>query len=219
GALSPQEIRDKLLSGDSTFQKKLIAYLETAHQGDFMHGDIKDVRALRGKSFDIRPTPEELDSQCTASYKVPMFTLPAVPPAWCARNHGPLACAECNAMDNWLQAYGHEVDDLWLRCNFHNCGCLTKQGVCKARFPRDLFVESTVDKDGHICLKKNEAYINTMSPELTYFPRCNTDVTSLMSGTAVKAVVSYVSDYVSKLGLKTYQAFASAYEVFENNKE
>ncbi|KAJ7832809.1 hypothetical protein B0H13DRAFT_1654044 [Mycena leptocephala] len=41
----------------------------------------------------------------------------------------------------------------------------------------------------------------------------------MLSGTAVKAVISYVSDYVSKLGLKTYQAFASVHDVFERNAE
>ncbi|KAJ7698785.1 hypothetical protein B0H16DRAFT_1484340 [Mycena metata] len=49
--------------------------------------------------------------------------------------------------------------------------------------------------------------------------RSNTDVTSLLSGTSVKAVISYVSDYVSKLGLKTYQAFASVHDVFNRNTE
>ncbi|KAF8176751.1 hypothetical protein K438DRAFT_1510968, partial [Mycena galopus ATCC 62051] len=216
GALSPQEIRDRLLSDDSSFQKKLLAYLESVHRGDFIRGSIEEVRARRGESFEIRPTPEELDSQCSSTYKVPMFTLPGVPPPWCSRKHGPLECRDCEAIDTWFSEYEHEVDNLWLRCNFHTCN---ESGVCKASFPREVYETTIIDKNGHICLKKDEAFINTMSPVLTYFSRCNTDVTSLMSGTAVKAVVSYVSDYVSKLGLKTYQAFASAYEVFENNKE
>ncbi|KAJ7914978.1 hypothetical protein B0H13DRAFT_1610997, partial [Mycena leptocephala] len=66
---------------------------------------------------------------------------------------------------------------------------------------------------------KTEPQLNTFSRALTYFSRSNTHVTSLSSGTAVKAVVSYVSDYVSKLGLKTYQAFASVFDVFERNSE
>jgi hypothetical protein len=63
--------------------------------------------------------------------------------------------------------------------------------------------------------------MNNVSRVLSYFSRANTDVTSLLSGTAVKAVVSYVSDYVSKLGLKTYQAFASesVFDVFDRNEE
>ncbi|KAJ7845653.1 hypothetical protein B0H13DRAFT_1647239, partial [Mycena leptocephala] len=58
-----------------------------------------------------------------------------------------------------------------------------------------------------------------VSKALTYWCRSNTDVSSLLSGTSVKAVISYVSDYVSKLGLKTYQAFASVFDVFQRNPE
>jgi hypothetical protein len=61
--------------------------------------------------------------------------------------------------------------------------------------------------------------LNTFSKILTYFSRSNTDVTSLLSGTAVKAVVSYVSDYIAKLGLKTYQAFASVFDIFDRNAD
>ncbi|KAJ7850463.1 hypothetical protein B0H13DRAFT_1644481, partial [Mycena leptocephala] len=34
--------------------------------------------------------------------------------------------------------------------------------------------------------------------------RCNTDVTSLLSGASIKAVVAYISDYVTKATLKLY---------------
>ncbi|KAJ7740538.1 hypothetical protein B0H16DRAFT_1324385, partial [Mycena metata] len=98
-------------------------------------------------------------------------------------------------------------------------GCLSKTGVCKARFPRDLFESTHIDKDGHINIKKKEANINTVSKVITYMSRSNTDVTSLLSGTSVKAVISYVSDYVSKLGLKSYQAFASVYDVFNRSSD
>ncbi|KAJ7163730.1 hypothetical protein C8R46DRAFT_875283, partial [Mycena filopes] len=98
-------------------------------------------------------------------------------------------------------------------------GCLSKSGVCKARFPRDVFPTSEIDPDGHVNIKKTEANMNTFTPVMTYFSRSNTDVTSLLSGTAVKAVISYVSDYVSKMGMKTYQAFASVFEVFDRNSE
>ncbi|KAJ7843728.1 hypothetical protein B0H13DRAFT_1472248, partial [Mycena leptocephala] len=98
-------------------------------------------------------------------------------------------------------------------------GCLSKTGVCKSRFTRPIFETTHVDEDGHINIKKSEPQLNTFSRALTYFSRSNTDVTSLLSGTAVKAVVSYVSDYVSKLGLKSYQAFASVFDVFERNHE
>jgi hypothetical protein len=68
-------------------------------------------------------------------------------------------------------------------------------------------------------MKKGEAHMNTVSPALTYLLRCNTDVTSLLSGTAVKAIVAYVTEYVTKPGLKTYSIFDTIRSVFDKNSE
>ncbi|KAF9547539.1 hypothetical protein CPC08DRAFT_648747, partial [Agrocybe pediades] len=61
--------------------------------------------------------------------------------------------------------------------------------------------------------------LNTVTPALTYFVRANTDVSSLLSGTSVKSIISYVTDYVTKPALKTYQVFSSAYDVYTKNSE
>ncbi|KAF8573075.1 hypothetical protein K439DRAFT_1650069 [Ramaria rubella] len=74
-------------------------------------------------------------------------------------------------------------------------------------------------KTGHINLKKGEAWINTFTPIVTYLLRCNSDVTSLLSGTAIKAVIAYVTDYVSKSPLKTYGIFESIKDIFDRNAE
>ena len=66
-------------------------------------------------------------------------------------------------------------------------------------------------------MKKNESMLNTISPCISYIFRCNTDVTSMLSGTTIKAVISYVTDYISKPTLKTHQIFATAYNVFDKN--
>ena len=47
----------------------------------------------------------------------------------------------------------------------------------------------------------------------------NTDVTSLLSGTVIKAVVTYVSDYIVKPSLKTYLIFEAVKSVFDKNSE
>ncbi|KAJ7472545.1 hypothetical protein FB451DRAFT_982567, partial [Mycena latifolia] len=145
-------------------------------------------------------------------------------------------CARCKASAEWWDGYKLEVDDLLVRSNIHDHylstkkaedfkirrerkGCLTKSGVCRARFPRDVYQASEISADGHVNVRHLESMMNTTNPILTYLCRCNSDVTSLLSGTAVKAVVSYVSDYISKLSLKSYQMFASVYDVFEKNSE
>ena len=58
-----------------------------------------------------------------------------------------------------------------------------------------------------------------MTAEVTYLIHSNTDVTSLLSDTATKAVVAYVSDYISKSALKTYLIFEAVKSVFDRNSE
>ena len=66
---------------------------------------------------------------------------------------------------------------------------INKHGNCKAQFPRQIFEETQVDpKTGALNIKEGEKWINKLTPILTYLLRCNTDVTSLLSGTAIKAI-------------------------------
>ncbi|KAJ3513183.1 hypothetical protein NMY22_g15115 [Coprinellus aureogranulatus] len=39
----------------------------------------------------------------------------------------------------------------------------------------------------------------------------------MMSGTTIKAIVSYVTDYITKPTLKTHQIFSSAYDIYQKN--
>jgi hypothetical protein len=95
-----------------------------------------------------------------------------------------------------------------------------KWGKCKARFPRKTFEHTEVDmNNGALNIKKGESMLNTVTAEVTYLIRSNTDVTSLLSGTAIKAVVAYISDYISKPTLKTYLIFEAVKSVFDRNSE
>jgi hypothetical protein len=177
------------------------------------------------------------------NYKDPTLNLPVPAPLRC-NDASDCDCRSCKLNDGWWTDYRKTVDDLLLKSNIHRCttssaarlsqspksdtvktakqgpkGCLDRDGICRARFPREVHETTTVDEtDGHITLKKLEAYMNTFTPCLTYLMRCNTDVTSLSSGTSIKAIVSYISDYVTKPALKTHQIFSSMYDVFEKNK-
>src|SRR5215471_8116881 len=142
----------------------------------------------------------------------------------------------CKDMAEWEEQFKDTVDDLIFHSNVHDCrtsvaadekkqkkerrGCLNKNGQCKARFPREIYKETQVDpKTGALNIKKGEKWINTYTPVLTYLMRCNTDVTSLLSGTAIKAIVAYVSDYITKVGLKTYSIFDAIRSVIDRNSE
>ncbi|KAJ7183735.1 hypothetical protein C8R46DRAFT_812596, partial [Mycena filopes] len=202
-ALSPQQIRDRLLGPSSTFRQKLILYLEDAHRSEYFHGSREAVIAKR----NVAPPPLDADSDeeidLASGYRPPTQTLPTAPPPLCTAKVCTELCSDCVRLNKWRSAYELEVDDLLVRSN--RKGCLTRNGVCRARFPRDVFQESEMTEDGHINVRHVEPMMNTVNPILTFLNRCNSDVSSLLSGTAVKAVVSYVSDYISKLSLKSYQ--------------
>jgi hypothetical protein len=56
-----------------------------------------------------------------------------------------------------------------------------------------------VSSPGALDIKKGEEWMNTVNPVISYLFHCNTDVTSLLFGTAIKAVVAYISDYITKV--------------------
>ena len=72
---------------------------------------------------------------------------------------------------------------------------------------------------GALDIKKGEEWMNTVNPVISYLFHCNTDVTSLLSGTAIKAVVAYISDYITKAPLKTYAVFDTIRGIFDKNSD
>jgi hypothetical protein len=99
-------------------------------------------------------------------------------------------------------------------------GCLSKQGQCRARFLQDVVEQTMVNPlTGTLMIKKGESWLNTFTPLITYILHYNTDTTSLLSGTAIKAIIVYVSDYVTKPSLKTYSIFDTIRWVFDRNSE
>ncbi|KIK62224.1 hypothetical protein GYMLUDRAFT_58412 [Collybiopsis luxurians FD-317 M1] len=223
--MSPLEIKQWLLDPESDFQKKLIAYVESIQVGEFLTGTKADVqRAVE--------TAEESDS-----YLSPELTLPVPPPieCYCSQEE----CSDCSDYLAWLSDFCNTIDDLLFKSNLHNCyrglnpdstvcnqdkwevSCLNnKYGKCKAHFPRNIILESMVDPEsGHVFLKKLEPWLNDICPALTYLVRSNTDVMCLLSGTAIKAAVCYVTDYMTKTSLKTHMVFDSIRTIFDKNTE
>ncbi|KAF9465627.1 hypothetical protein BDZ94DRAFT_1288743 [Collybia nuda] len=201
GCLSPDEIKRRIMDPESDFQRQLVQYLESAHQGEFTTGSHADVHA------NVSVAEEKDD------YADPTETLPTPPPTPCGANCG--SCKWCTALKSWTERYLFESDDIVLKTNRRNwVGCLDNVwGKCKARFPRLLFKTTEVDPaTGNLNIKKGEPWINTFSPLISYLFRCNTDVTSLRSGTAIKGVLLYVSNY-------THMIFDTIRSMFQKNTE
>jgi len=176
-----------------------------------------------------------------STYADPTQTMPDSPSAFYAGDHkdtsehkGP--CKPCNRLEMWWNQFKITVDNILSHSNIHNCNhninkdgtcrkgataeCMDNQwGKCKAHFPRPTVPATTVDPEtGYLTMKKVEAWINTITPIVTYLFRCNT-VTCLSSGTAIKGVVLYISDYITKTSLKTHTIFESIKSVFHKNTE
>ncbi|KAK0207532.1 hypothetical protein IW262DRAFT_1240030, partial [Armillaria fumosa] len=221
-SLSPQQVRECLVIDDSMFHAKLIAYLESVHKDDYFNGN-----------------QEDMFNMCHVETLKPCYVdltkvLLEAPPPHCNMGDSCDGCSEEGMMSSWWNSYRWIVDMLVNKCNTHKCksnawedstlecnanakGCLDNRWKqCKSWFPRKLYKETTVDKEtGHINLVKKEAWINMFTSVITYIFRCNTDVTSLHSSTVIKAVLIYVTDYITKPGLKTHIVFNCICAIFQ----
>ncbi|EPS95059.1 hypothetical protein FOMPIDRAFT_1107569, partial [Fomitopsis schrenkii] len=218
-SLSPTEIRERLLD-DSDFRVRLLAWLEQCHSGDFATGSKSDIeeriRLSRSSSSAVSSDTHAEDlhvdeSRTTESYRDPTLNLPSSP--------DPLVFTNDSLLGQWFRDMQAESDDIVFRSNQHSqthskgCKRITSS-VCRARYPRELFDSTVVDPDtGAIRFKKSEPWINTFNHLLSYLLRCNTDVTCLLSGTTVKAVIAYVTDYISKAAYTTQSVFSSVKSV------
>ena len=207
GCLTLQEICDKIMDINSDFQKKMVEYLESLCIGEFLTSSKTDIS-------------ERVSNESKLSgYHDPTYTLPNPPPSLCSDTS---SCSD-ETKAWWIQ-FENTVDDLLLRSNQHThttnkhrnnmSYCTNAKGQCKRRFPRETFEQTMVNpKTGALNLKKGKAWMNTFTAELTYLLQSNSDITSLLSGTAIKAIVAYVSNYITKPGLKltVYLILSRAY--------
>ncbi|KAI1783186.1 hypothetical protein LXA43DRAFT_839145, partial [Ganoderma leucocontextum] len=206
GSLLPQEIRDKLLTDDD-FRTRLVSWLESCHTGDFFSGT---ENTLSAEMEDIQPDTivNGVFKKGKAKLKVrdPATTLVECPPSQeAAKNPTELA--------DWYRRMREDADRIVFASNRHtrehDKGCQRgKPPYCRARFPRDIIQHTVVDyTTGAIRFRKHEEWINTYHPVMVVVLRCNTDVTCLSSGTAVREVIAYVADYITKSVLTTHTFF------------
>ncbi|PPQ74448.1 hypothetical protein CVT24_000036 [Panaeolus cyanescens] len=181
------------------------------------------------------------------SYIDPTLTLPEAPPSsQCSSGRhfdDGCDCEACREFGLWCKTFWSTTDDIMCRSNTHRCyskrdnsskksnknlpkqhptgkGCVNEKGECTARFPRKIVEHSHVDLEtGHVNLRKREEWINCVTPLITASSRCNSDTTSLLSGTAVKATLGYVTDYITKSTLKTYQLFSLMYDTYTKHSD
>ncbi|EKM48996.1 uncharacterized protein PHACADRAFT_107790 [Phanerochaete carnosa HHB-10118-sp] len=197
-SLTPQEIRDKIMDSESEFQRRMVAYLESVHIGEFI-----------GKTMTEVADDLEMEKAKNPSRQNPTTTLPKFIPSPCGDDCQQL-CTTCQSSMSWWKQFTKTVNKLLFLTNVHSCNkdCKNnKYGTCKSRFPCPILLETQVDPETEaLNLKKGEAMLNNFSPLPISNFSGDTDITSLLSGTAIKSVVAYVTDYITKSPLKTHHA-------------
>ena len=92
--------------------------------------------------------------------------------------------------------------------------------VCRMRMPRKLVSVSTIDPTtGNICMRRSDAWINNFNEYLITACRSNMDIRFIWTGNDAKALVYYITDYVTKMSLSFYDTFFDGTEKHCINQE
>jgi hypothetical protein len=81
--------------------------------------------------------------------------------------------------------------------------------ICRMRMPRKLEPISTIDPEtGHITMRRSDPMINNFNEYLIAACRSNMDIKFIWSGSDAKALVYYITDYVTKMSLSFHDTYA-----------
>ena len=82
---------------------------------------------------------------------------------------------------------------------------------CRMRMPRTLIAASNIDPiTGEIVIRRSHPWINNFNEWFIAACRSNMDIKFIWSGSDAKALVYYITDYVTKSNLSFYDMFALA---------
>jgi hypothetical protein len=179
GALNPTDLHKKLKSCPG-FENKVITFFE----GIIKH-HLPDIEVVIEKDFEPRmecplkapPLPDSCD----------MFDL-----------------------DEWKLQFETDLKKCGEKLQRHECRAVChKYGndtKCRFLFPHDIVKFSFFDPDTNsfflLCL---DPKVNYHNPFILVYCRHNHDLKWILSGKAAKAAMFYITDYITKMDLKTYQ--------------
>ena len=183
GGLNPDEIKEHVLT-DNNFKESLLKYLDSAI------------------------------STCVPDDPVPLVTVPS-------SLYDPCSIRGVNkgmGMSPTPVEYQKDFHHLAERCQCHShremCFKFCKATeVQECRFGLDsgnFTADSVVDPEtGEINLKCLDGMVNNFNETILSAIRCNMDIKFIGSGASAKAILYYITDYISKTQLKAHMAYAA----------
>lgn len=193
GNLNPQALRDRM-AADKTYENDMFAWLE---------------------SNILTALPDATGVVVGDAAKKPQYPKDSIDP----RAVWPPQIADL-PLDEFYTRYKSYLKDLIPKCNFHKhsdtCWKHLKKSMarsdanCRMGIDGSTRPETKVDKDsGCILLRRWHPRINNYNAVVMFLMQCNMDIKYIGSGEASKALIFYITDYITKNGLPVHVGLAA----------
>ncbi|KAK0186280.1 hypothetical protein F5146DRAFT_936102 [Armillaria mellea] len=185
GSLNPDQIKHRIMQdNDVEFRDRLLAYLDDA---------ISNCIPSEGNE-DIVSVPSDALHAC-------------------------VVCGIQNGIPEHLiqQAKDQDFRNLIKDCQIHSHSktcfkyCDKYEHICCFDLDLNNYVErSSFDYEkGELCLCCLDGLVNNFNDTIIWAMRCNMDIKFIGSGTSAKAILYYITDYITKSQLKLHVAYAA----------
>ncbi|KIO17935.1 hypothetical protein M407DRAFT_41485, partial [Tulasnella calospora MUT 4182] len=206
GSLGPDELRSKLQS-DGDFKNSLFTWLD-----DTIKTNVPGTES---------PPPTSPDIPCTCPAAVVGHDKPCdcpLPPEF-------VELEKQFDTEFQRQLYRVVIDSNW---HFHRetCWKYLRQGEqrdddhCRMRMNGSTRPQNELDPEtGSILPRQSHPWINAYNEIIIMLLKSNMDVSFIGSGAAAKALIYYITDYITKAALPTHVAFAALQVVLQKVKK
>ncbi|KAH6887373.1 hypothetical protein BKA70DRAFT_1061255, partial [Coprinopsis sp. MPI-PUGE-AT-0042] len=181
GSLDPDMLRQRL-QADDTFKKEFIDYLGKCISTSVPHDPTPDVTPDRSKHHPCKLRPLDPSNATIDERQKDLHRLVEE----CQRHTHNATCYKYWKGPGYAKQYRFELDESNVRD------------------------KTSIDAEtGEILYESLDGLVNHFHAAIIEAVRCNMDIKHIGSGTAAKAVVFYITDYISKSQLKAHVAYAA----------
>ncbi|KLO10935.1 hypothetical protein SCHPADRAFT_831859, partial [Schizopora paradoxa] len=116
-------------------------------------------------------------------------------------------------IEEWNEIFVTEIKNIGEKFQRHNCKevCFKNRPTrtCRFNFPREEIQASYYDeKLQAIVFVCRDGTVNNYNPYILVYSRHNHDLSCILSGQAAKSAMIYITDYITKMDVKTYQVLS-----------
>ncbi|KAF6745862.1 hypothetical protein DFP72DRAFT_823701, partial [Ephemerocybe angulata] len=113
-------------------------------------------------------------------------------------------------LESWNSVMATEIKKSGEALQRHTCRAVChKYGNhdrCRFLFPHEVVDASYFDPDTNsVTLLCRDSTVNYFNPYILVFCRNNHDLKCILSGKSAKAAMFYITDYITKMDVKTYE--------------